>query len=272
MTSAPLRVELVTLFPEFAATLGIGLLGKAQAKGLLEVHAVSPREHGLGKHRSVDDAPYGGGAGMVLMPGPIAETLEDLDAERACPSRRILLSPQGKPLSQRDAERLAGESALTLVCGRYEGFDDRIRSLVHEEVSLGDFVLLGGEVAALALVEAVARLRPGVVGNAASTSEESHGTGGLLEHPHYTRPAVFRGEPVPDVLLSGNHAAIARWRRREAIRRTAERRPELLRAHPLEDPEERAFLRSLEATAAAAAEETGSEDTSAEDTGGEETA
>ncbi|MEO0324870.1 MAG: tRNA (guanosine(37)-N1)-methyltransferase TrmD [Myxococcota bacterium] len=243
---APLRIELVTLFPEVAATLAIGLLGKAQNRGLLEVHAVSPREHGVGKHRSVDDAPYGGGAGMVLMPGPIAETLDGLDAARRGPSRRVLLSPQGRPFGQRDAERLARESALTFVCGRYEGFDDRIRALVHEEISLGDFVLLGGETAALAVIEAVARLRPGVLGNAESAESESHGSSGLLEHPHYTRPAVFRGEPVPDVLLSGNHAAIALWRRRESIRRTAQRRPELLQAHPLDDPEEQAFLRSLE--------------------------
>ena len=245
----PLRVELVTLFPELAAALDVGLLGRAQAKKLLEVRSVSPREHGLGKHRSVDDAPYGGGAGMVLMPGPIADALDALDEARAGPSRRILLSPQGRPFTQRDAERLAREAALTFVCGRYEGFDDRIRGLMDEEISLGDFVLLGGEVAALAVIEAVARLRPGVLGNAASATEESHSTG-LLEHPHYTRPAMFRGQQVPDVLLSGNHAAIARWRRREAIRRTLERRPELLRAHPLEDPEEIAFLRSLEETEA----------------------
>ncbi|MEM1417026.1 MAG: tRNA (guanosine(37)-N1)-methyltransferase TrmD [Myxococcota bacterium] len=245
--SDALRVELVTLFPEIASALDVGLLGKARSKGLLDVVALSPREFGLGKHRSVDDAPYGGGAGMVMMPGPVADALDRLDAERGGPSRKILLTPQGQPFRQRDAERLAAEPALTLICGRYEGFDERIRGLVDEEISLGDFVLLGGEVAALAVVEAVTRLRPGVLGNAASATEESHSTG-LLEHPQYTRPAEFRGESVPEVLTSGNHGAIARWRREQALRRTLERRPELLAQAPL-DARDRAFLRSLEAAA-----------------------
>ena len=164
---------------------------------------------------------------MVLRPQPIVETLEALHAARGGASRTILLSPQGARFDQRAAERLAREPALTFVCGRYEGFDERIRSFVDEELSIGDFVLLGGEAAALCVIEATARLVPGVIGNLESTHEESHTTG-LLEYPHYTRPAEFRGMSVPEVLRSGNHARIAAWRREEAIRRTFERRPELL--------------------------------------------
>ncbi len=223
-----MRFEIVTLFPELFEVLRIGLLGKAQDAGTIDVQATTPREFTTDRHRTVDDSPYGGGSGMVLMPGPIAETLEHLDESRAgTPSHRVLLTPQGTRFSQAHARRFSDLSALTLICGRYEGFDERIRGLVDEEVSLGDFVLLGGEAAALAVIEATARLLPGVLGNAESADDESHADG-LLEYPQYTRPEEFRGEKVPDVLRSGNHAAIARWRRKESLRRTLERRPDLL--------------------------------------------
>ncbi|MAQ13288.1 MAG: tRNA (guanosine(37)-N1)-methyltransferase TrmD [Sandaracinus sp.] len=240
-----MRFELVTIFPEFVETLRVGLLGKAMDAGTLEVVARSPREATTDKHRSVDAAPYGGGSGMVLMPGPIAETLEALDAERATPSRKILLTPQGTRFDQRTAERLAQEPCVTLVCGRYEGFDERIRGMVDEEISLGDFVLLGGEIAAATIVEAVGRLAPGVLGNAESACEESHTTG-ILEYPHYTRPSEFRGQEVPAILKSGDHAAIARWRRKEALRRTRDRRPDLLETAAL-DATDRKLLAELEA-------------------------
>ncbi|MEM7607882.1 MAG: tRNA (guanosine(37)-N1)-methyltransferase TrmD [Myxococcota bacterium] len=239
-----MRVELVTLFPEVSEHLRYGLLAKAIDSGLLRISALSPREFTRDRHRSVDDAPYGGGAGMVLSPGPIIASLEALDERRGEPSRRILVTPQGRPFTQRVAEDLAAERALTFVCGRYEGFDERIRGHVHDELSLGDFVLLGGESAALTMIEATVRLIPGVLGNAASADEESFAAG-LLEHPQYTRPAEFRGERVPDVLLSGHHAAIRRWRRRESLRRTRERRPELLARAEL-SAEDQALLEELD--------------------------
>jgi tRNA (guanine37-N1)-methyltransferase len=230
-----MRFEIVTLFPELFEILGTGLLGKARGAGTIDVQAISPREFTTDRHRTVDDSPYGGGSGMVLMPGPIAETLDHLDeAREGRPTHRLLLTPQGARFSQADARRFSELDSLTLVCGRYEGFDERIRRLVDEEVSLGDFVLLGGEAAALAVIEATARLLPGVLGNEQSAADESHADG-LLEYPQYTRPEEFRGERVPDILRSGNHAAIARWRRKESLRRTLERRPDLLETAALTD-------------------------------------
>ncbi len=222
-----MRFELVTLFPEVRESLRIGLLGKAIDEEKLEVVTFDPRTLATDKHRSVDDAPYGGGSGMVMMPGPLVGALEALDAQRSGPSHKVLMSPRGTRFDQRLAERFATLPSLTLVCGRYEGIDERVRSFVDEEVSLGDFVLLGGEAAALTIVEATARLLPGVLGNRQSAVDESHSTG-LLEYPQYTRPAEFRGVGVPDILRSGHHAAIERWRRREALRVTRERRPDLL--------------------------------------------
>lgn len=239
-----MRFEIVTLFPELFEVLSFGLLGKAKDAGLIEIITVDPRDFTHDRHRSVDDAPYGGGSGMVLMPGPFVDALERLDANRTGrPTHRVLLTPQGKRFSQQDARRFVGFDAVTLVCGRYEGFDDRIRSFVNEEISLGDFVLLGGEIAALATIEATARLLPGVLGNARSAEEESHATG-LLEHPQYTRPEVFRDLAVPAILRSGNHAAIARWRRKESLRRTLKRRPDLLRTADLSD-DDRTLIREL---------------------------
>lgn len=236
---------LVTVFPELVdAFARVGLLGRAQARGLLTVAAIDPRDYTSDKHRSVDDAPYGGGSGMVMMPGPLVSAMEAAaaqQAERKAPSpHRILLTPQGLPYTQATARALTKKAALTLVCGRYEGVDERVREAVDAEISLGDFVLMGGEVAALAVVETVARLLPGVLGNPSSTMEESHQEA-LLEYPQYTRPETFRGRSVPAVLRSGNHEAIARWRRQQALARTAERRPDLL-AKATITPEERAWL------------------------------
>lgn len=225
-----MRYRVVTLFPELIdAAIGVGLLGKAVAAGLVEVRCLSPRVFATNKHQSVDDAPYGGGSGMVLSVEPIAKALDALDAERVegePRSHRLLLTPAAPRFDQAAARRLAALPSLTLICGRYEGFDARVHSLVDEHISLGDFVLNGGEIAALAIIEATARLLPGVIGNEHSLDEESH-SAGLLEYPQYTRPRVFREHEVPPILLSGDHARIARWRRREALRRTRELRPDL---------------------------------------------
>ncbi len=224
-----MRAEVVTLFPElFDAFLVTSFVGRAVTGGQLTVRRRSPRDFGLGKHKSVDDTPYGGGSGMVMRVDVLAACMDSLGDETP-PAHRVLLTPQGKPLDQAKLIELAGREAVMLVCGRYEGFDERVRSLVQEEISLGDFVMTGGEVAAMAILEGIARLLPGVLGNEDSTREESHSPGNehLLEYPHYTRPAEFRGERVPDVLLSGNHAGIAAWRREQARLRTEARRPDL---------------------------------------------
>jgi tRNA (guanine37-N1)-methyltransferase len=229
-----MHVDLVTLFPQlFDTFLETSFVGRARAQGALSVERRSPREYGLGKHRSVDDTPYGGGSGMVMRVDVLVACMEALDQLAAAAgrarSRRVLLTPQGAPFVQATAGRLATLPGIMLICGRYEGFDERVRSFVDEEVSLGDFVLTGGEVAAMAVIEACIRLVPGVLGNEESIREESHSpeTRGLLEYPQYTRPAEFRGQAVPDPLVSGNHAHIERWRREQAETRTAERRPDM---------------------------------------------
>ncbi len=215
----------------FAGFLATSFVARAIAGGQLEVRTRSPRDFGLGRHRSVDDTPYGGGSGMVMRVDVVVPAMESLDADApgGLRAHRVLLTPQGRPLDQRKIQDLAARDALMLVCGRYEGFDERVRAHVNEEISLGDFVMTGGEVAAMAIIEACARLLPGVLGNEASAIDESHSpdTGGLLEYPHYTRPADFRGARVPDVLSGGNHAEIAKWRRAQAIARTSELRPDL---------------------------------------------
>jgi tRNA (guanine37-N1)-methyltransferase len=230
-----MRFDVVTLFPEiFAAFLTTSIVGRAAASRALEVRLKSPREFGLGRHRSVDDTPYGGGSGMVMRVDCIVACLEAFDAgDDEGSAHRVLLTPQGAPLVQAKVRELAARPRVALICGRYEGFDERVRSFVHEEVSLGDFVLTGGEVAAMAIIDGCARLLPGVLGNAASIEHESHSPAmdGMLEYPQYTRPTEFRGLRVPDVLQCGNHAAIAAWRRAEAERRTSERRPDLFQAH-----------------------------------------
>lgn len=221
---------IVGLFPELLRSFcESSVIGRAVAHGRVRVHGVQLREFGLGKHRSTDDTPYGGGGGMVLMAPPVVAALESLPpcASELGRPRRILLTPQGRPFHQRDAERLAREPALAFVCGRYEGFDERIRPFADEELSLGDFVLTGGEVASMVMLDAILRLVPGVLGNAHSSVEESHSEGGLLEYPQYTRPLEFRGARVPAVLSCGDHKRIARWRRWQALRRTRARRPDL---------------------------------------------
>ncbi len=229
-----MRVDVVTLFPELFETFSkTSFVGRAVAGGQLELRLRSPRDFGLGKHKSVDDTPYGGGSGMVMRVDVMVACMEVLDAEAEAAGKprahRVLLTPQGTPFAQPSAVRFAALPALMLVCGRYEGFDERIRGFVDEELSLGDFVMTGGEIAAMAVIEAAVRLIPGVLGNEDSTREESHGEGGLLEYPHYTRPAEFRGQAVPEVLASGNHAHIEAWRRAQAIERTAARRPDLVK-------------------------------------------
>lgn len=235
-----MRIDVVTLFPEmFEPFLSTSITGRAIASGALTVGLKQLRDHGLGKHRAVDDTPYGGGSGMVMRVDCIVHALEAVDAALAgeggeAPPRahRVLLSPQGRRLDQRRVIALSELPRIALVCGRYEGFDDRVSRFVDEEISLGDFVLAGGEVAAMAIIDAIARLLPGAVGNAASLVAESHSPelGGLLEYPQYTRPAVFRDLAVPEILTSGDHGKIAAFRREEARRRTAERRPDLLAA------------------------------------------
>lgn len=232
-----MRVDVVTLFPElFEPFLSVGMVGRAVSSGAMSVRLKSPRDFGLGKHRSVDDTPYGGGSGMVMRVDCLVDCLEALDAEPIVeggdpPPRahRVLLCPQGAPFHQRKARELSERAAIALVCGRYEGFDERVRSFVDEELSLGDFVLSGGEVAAMVVIDACSRLLPGVLGNVASAEHESHSDalGGLLEYPQYTRPVEYRGLRVPEVLQGGNHAAIDAYRLAEADRRTRERRPDL---------------------------------------------
>jgi tRNA (guanine37-N1)-methyltransferase len=232
--------EVVTIFPEmFSSVLSTSLLGKAAEKGALTVHLTDPRAFTTDKHHSVDDTPYGGGAGMVMRPVPLVAAIEAIEAARG-PAHKILLAPSGAPLTQPTVLRLAAHPRVLLVCGRYEGFDERVRAFCDEELSIGDYVLTGGELAAMVVVDAVARRLPGVLGNADSPLDESF-EAGLLEHPQYTRPASFRGVAVPEALLSGNHERIRRWRRREALLRTRARRPDLLAALTLSD-EDRALL------------------------------
>jgi len=225
---AALEVEILTLFPRMCAGyLAESILGKAQEAGIVDLRVTDIREHATGKHRVTDDAPYGGGAGMVMKPEPLTEAIEAALA-RLGGARVLLTSPRGRRLDQGLARELAAAGRLVVACGRYEGVDERVTAAVDLEVSVGDFVLTGGELAALCIVDAAARLVPGVLGNEESAGAESYGGGdGLLEHPHYTRPPVYRGMAVPAVLLSGDHRRIERWRRREALRATRDRRPDL---------------------------------------------
>jgi tRNA (guanine37-N1)-methyltransferase len=236
------KVHFLTIFPElFGGPLATGPIRIAREKGLLDVAVHDLRDYTTDKHLVVDDVPYGGGQGMVMKPEPLATAIEHIAAEGR--PRRILLAARGARFTQATASALAAQPALLFVCGRYEGVDERVAPLVDEEVSIGDYVLSGGELAALVVLDAVVRLLPGVLGNEASPVDDSFATG-LLEGPQYTRPAEFRGARVPDVLLSGDHAAVARWRREQALRTTLERRPDLLATAPL-DAADRAFLRTL---------------------------
>jgi tRNA (guanine37-N1)-methyltransferase len=240
-SSPLLRFDVVTLFPElFDAPMRTSVIGRAVERGILSLAVHDLREHGIGRHRVVDDAPYGGGAGMVMRPEPLFAAVEPL---RVAGAQVILLDPAGERLTDRLARELAGAQHLVLVCGRYEGIDERARSLADREVSIGDYVLTGGELPALVLIDAVGRLVPGVI--EADSHQSDSFADGLLEGPSYTRPERFRGASVPPVLLSGHHAEVARWRRSEALRRTLARRPDLLASAPLSD-EDRAELRRLE--------------------------
>ena len=221
-----MRLDVVTLAPEaLAPLLNLGVIGRAFAAGIAALHTHNPRDFATDKYRKVDDEPYGGGAGMVLKPEPVFAALEAIPM---LPKRRtLLMSPQGTLLQQSDLRRWSSDyEQLVLLCGHYEGFDERIRSLADEEVSIGDFVLTGGELPAAVVINGVVRLLPGTVGTASCLDDESHSTG-LLEHPHYTRPAEFRGMAVPEVLRSGDHGAIERWRAQQQQQRTLERRPDL---------------------------------------------
>ncbi|BCJ31085.1 tRNA (guanosine(37)-N1)-methyltransferase TrmD [Actinocatenispora sera] len=231
-----MRIDVLTIFPDYLAPLSLSLIGRARERGLLDVSVHDLRRWTSDVHRTVDDTPYGGGPGMVMRPEPWGLAFDELVPADAAPPRLVVPSPAGVPLTQALAAELAAESWLLFGCGRYEGIDQRVLDDAADrmpvtEVSLGDVVLFGGEVAVLAVVEAVARLLPGVLGNAESLTEESH-TGGLLEAPMYTKPPVWRDRPVPDVLRSGDHGRIARWRRDQALVRTARRRPDLLAALP----------------------------------------
>ena len=231
--SPGLRIDVVTLFPEMiGGALDASIPARAVAQGLVEIRLHSLREHGIGVHRQVDDAPFGGGAGMLLRPEPLFAAVEAATGRPAgeCPADEaiVLLAASGRPFTQADARRLSGLSRVVLVCGRYEGVDERVREhLCTETISLGDFVLSGGEPAAVAIIDAMVRLVPGALGNEESAATESF-EDGLLEGPHYTRPASFRGWDVPPALLSGHHAEIARWRRCQSVLLTARRRPDLL--------------------------------------------
>ena len=250
-----MSVDIVTIFPAMVeASLAAGVLGRAIERGTIDVKVRDLRDFTTDRHRVVDDVPYGGGPGMVLKPDPIFRALDAIEAERGGPLTVVLTSPQGRRFTQVEAQRLGGEPHVVLLCGRYEGVDDRVRERVTDELSIGDYVLTGGELPALVILDAVARFVPGVVGDGQSVTEDSFARG-LLDFPHFTRPAEIstrtgqasaeRTLTVPDVLLSGNHAAIRRWRKREAVTRTLQRRPDLLAGANL-DAEERQILEQLQ--------------------------
>ena len=239
-----MRIDLVTIFPRLCdGPLGEGIVRRAIDRGLVDVRVHDLRDYTTDRHRSVDDVSYGGGPGMVFKPEPLFMAVDAIRAEAAVDAV-VLTSPQGRRFTQAEAERLASLGHIVVLCGRYEGVDDRVReALATEVLSIGDYVLSGGELPALVIVDAVVRLQPGAVGDEDSVEAESFSRG-LLDYPHFTRPAEFRGWRVPDVLMSGNHAEIRRWRKREALARTLALRPDLLRSAELDD-EEREMLRAL---------------------------
>lgn len=245
-----MRIDVLTIFPELVTTYAEGsVLGRAQGRGVLELHVHDLRRFALDDRGSVDDTPFGGGAGMVLAPGPVFDAVEALERESGDCHPIYALSAAGRPFDAAMARTLAGLPRVTLVCGRYEGIDQRVLDhLCDDELSVGDVVLAGGELAALVVVEATTRLLPGALGNEASSGEESF-EDGLLEYPQYTRPAEFRGHAVPEVLRSGDHARVARWRRAEALRRTIERRPDLLARRGGLSEEDRAVLSEFDVPA-----------------------
>ena len=235
-----MRIDVLTLFPDiFEGPLQASILGRALRDGVAEVHLHQIRDYAHDKHQMVDDYAYGGGPGMVMKPEPLAESIEAVRDMAEPRGRVVLMTPQGRVFNQAVVDELAAEPRLILLCGHYEGVDERVRQgFVDDEVSIGDYVLSGGEFAALVVIDAVVRRQPGTLGSADSLLEESH-SDGLLEYPQYTRPAEFRGSKVPDILLSGHHGEIARWRRQQRIIRTAQRRPDLLAKVCLTDEERR---------------------------------
>jgi tRNA (guanine37-N1)-methyltransferase len=238
-----MRFDVLTLFPSmFEGPLTESILKKAQAAGLIEIVLHNIRDYAPGKHRTTDEPPAGGGGGMIMKVEPLVRCIEIVRGKDTCPV--IMLTPQGRVFKQSVAQELAQHQRLILVCGRYEGVDERVRELaITDEISIGDYVLTGGELAAMVMIDAISRLIPGVLGARWGAAEDSHATG-LLEHPHYTRPLEFRGRKIPEVLLSGNHEAVARWRRLESIRRTWQRRPDMLLTATLSE-EEKWFLAEL---------------------------
>jgi tRNA (guanine37-N1)-methyltransferase len=240
-----MKFDVVTIFPRMVeAGMSEGILARARDRGLVDIGVHDLRACTTDRHHVVDDVPFGGGPGMVIKPEPMFRAVEAIRSARGEPAAVVLLSPAGRRFTHAEARRLAAAGHVVLLCGRYEGVDERVReALATDELSIGDYVLSGGELAALVIIDAVARLVPGVVGDDQSVEEESF-VEGLLDYPHYTRPATFRGMAVPEVLLSGHHGEIRRWRRREAVRRTLERRPDLLKGAELDD-ETREMLRGL---------------------------
>ncbi|MYL48717.1 tRNA (guanosine(37)-N1)-methyltransferase TrmD [Halobacillus litoralis] len=234
-----MHIDILTLFPEmFDGVLQNSIMKRAQEQGAFSYQYVNFRDFTENKHNKVDDYPYGGGAGLVLSPQPIFDSIQSIKDSAEKPPRVVLLCPQGEPYSQQKAEELSEEDHLVFVCGHYEGYDERIRQeVVTDEISIGDYVLTGGELGAMVVIDSVVRLLPGVLGNEQSAPMDSFSSG-LLEHPHYTRPADFRGHKVPDVLLSGNHAKIDEWRHYQSLKRTFERRPDLLEGRELSAKEQ----------------------------------
>ncbi len=249
-----MEIDVLTLFPGMFQALDYSIVKRAKEKGLVTLRLWDIRDYTEDRHRTVDDTPYGGGAGMVMKPDPVYRALQAVQASSATPGRRvILMTPQGRPFDQRVARELAAEERLIFICGHYEGVDERVRTLMAtDEISIGDYVLTGGELPAMVVIDAVVRLIPGVLGSELSAEEDSF-EDGLLEYPHYTRPRVFQGVEVPEVLLSGNHEAIRLWRRKESLRRTRLRRPDLLAAAQLTE-EDRRLLQEIEAEERAQAE------------------
>lgn len=239
-----MRIDIFSIFPEmFTSPFGASMIKRAIDRGLVEVHTHNIRAWAEGKHQMTDDSPYGGGGGMIMKPEPIFAAVEDIRGADTCPV--ILLSPQGRVLTQPILAELATHERLMFVCGRYEGVDERVRThLVSDEISIGDYVLSGGELAAMVVVDAVVRLLPGALGYENAAAEDSHATG-MLEGPHYTRPLNFRDWEVPDILRSGHHAQVAAWRRRQALLRTLQRRPDLLQIAADISPEEQSWLRQM---------------------------
>src|SRR5699024_131032 len=239
-----MKIDVLTLFPEMIkGPMSHSIMKRAQERDLIDINIINFRDYGQGKHKLVDDIPYGGGAGMLLKPEPLFEAMDDIQANTTTKPRVILMDPAGRPFSQSVAEELAEEEHLVFICGHYEGYDERIRTLVTDEISLGDYVLTGGELASLVMIDATVRLLPEVLGNNESALLDSHSSG-LLEHPHYTRPAEYRGMVVPEVLRNGSHKLIDEWRRKESLKRTFLRRPDMLKNSEL-SKEDLAYLEEL---------------------------